>query len=324
MFGSQVKYEIMFKYITMEEVLVPTIKDLPKDQNGYVALDRLRHHESVVMYFRNILGTQPWDIEDFEIYFDARWRMFFYSGGKVKLRTPDEMLAHSLRKARRGVDLAQPIAEADIRALEKLHIETIERVLMVLYQDSHSGGAQEVGGANVQYAVDRLTAQKKLLGVVPAIVDKYGCKSLSLRRLVTLDLLLNAIEDKGAISDMKLQARIKLADLFAEKIRTGEELSVSTPDELEHLLTLPFQNNGMDQPMANALARNQELLTTASSEKLIALMQCFKKFAWDLASEVVGKKLLEKIAMERMSQLKRDILIAVAEVPTLREVCMVG
>ena len=31
---SLVKYDTMFKYITMEEVLVPIMKDLPKDTKG--------------------------------------------------------------------------------------------------------------------------------------------------------------------------------------------------------------------------------------------------------------------------------------------------
>ncbi len=96
-----------------------------------MSLDALRSHESVLMYFRNILGAPAWDVEDFETYFDAHWQQWYYSGGKVKLRTKDEQLAHSLRKAKKGTDLAGPIAEADTKGLEKLHIETVERVLMV-------------------------------------------------------------------------------------------------------------------------------------------------------------------------------------------------
>lgn len=98
---SLVKYDTMFKYITMEEVLLPVMKELPKDSKGYCALDQLRYHDNVVMYFKNILGSAPWDLEDFETYFDAHWQQWFYSGGKIKLRTRDEQLVHSLRKAKK-------------------------------------------------------------------------------------------------------------------------------------------------------------------------------------------------------------------------------
>ena len=44
---SLVKYDTMFRYITIEEVLVPIMKDLPKDQHGYTDLQSLRNHDQV-------------------------------------------------------------------------------------------------------------------------------------------------------------------------------------------------------------------------------------------------------------------------------------
>ncbi|CAD7944886.1 unnamed protein product [Amoebophrya sp. A120] len=350
-----VKYDTMFKYVTMEEVLVPSMKDLSKDEHGYVELDRLRTHESVAMYFRNILGTSVWDVEDFETYFDAHWQQWYYSNGKVKLRTRDEQLAHALRKAKKGTDLAGPIAEADPSGLEKLHLETVERCLMVLWKDTGSSAStsgttsNEAGGPvstsatstsssdNIQYAVDKLTAQKKLLTALPMIVDScFHDPSLELHRFVTLDLLINSIEDKN-LSQAKLKVREKLAELFAKKLdgayqafSNGSSDTVSTTllkywriasiEELEVLLTLPLKAADVDTQLSVLCA---DAISGSSTEKLLGVVKTARKMEMPLFVETVGRALLQKLPKETLSPKKRDILLCVAEIPTLVDACIV-
>eukprot|EP00392_Amoebophrya_sp_AT5.2_P006060 g6070.t1 len=406
----RVKYDIMFKYVTMEEVLIPTVKELPKDHHGYVQLEQLMCHDSIIMYFRNILGTQPWDLEDFETYFDAHWQQWYYSGGKVKLRTRDEQLAHSLRKAKKGVDLASPIAEAELKGLEKLHIETVERALMVLFRDN--------SGASIQYAVDKLTAQKKLLQVIPAIIDgsivvKNGIDGASggqgnvgapvgagssgastssttagggattgnepgssaaggtasaagelqvpappvdpashtinqeelptLHRLVTLDLLINAIEDRS-LSELKLVVRRKFAEMFTRQLlylsEAGEEhqlggaggaagkqgasvrnnWKVATIEELEVLLSLPFNGPEIDPHIAHITS---EAVASGSTEKLLGVVRKARKLGMPLFTETLGRILLQKLPREALSPKKKDIILCVAEIPTLVDATIV-
>ncbi|CAD7972628.1 unnamed protein product [Amoebophrya sp. A25] len=354
---SLVKYDTMFKYVTMEEVLVPSMIELSSsgsgavDSNGYVSLDRLRSHESVILYFRNILGTQPWDAEDFETYFDAHWQQWYYSGGKVKLRTRDEQLAHSLRKAKKGTDLAAPIAEADPKALEKLHLETVERVLMVLWRDN--------SGASIQYAVDKMTAQKKLLQAVPGIIEASSVDSLGLHRLVTLDLLVNSIEDRS-LHALKLELRKHFAQLFARKAEevvfgsrttsgasTTEQVlgtqeaevarkvwRISTIEELEVVLTLPLDVKSVDPLLAADASHVQDgleggpispliadkLLDNSSTEKLKALLKIARNLEMPMFSQTLARTLLfAKLPKETLSQKKRDILLCVADLPGLAE-----
>ncbi|CAL1126083.1 unnamed protein product [Cladocopium goreaui] len=59
-----VDFESMFKFITLEEVLEPIFSESP---GAWIDLAKLRDDEAVKSHFKEVMGKEVWDVEDFQV-----------------------------------------------------------------------------------------------------------------------------------------------------------------------------------------------------------------------------------------------------------------
>lgn len=67
-----VDYASMYKYQTIEEVLIPAVQALSGDD--YVSVSALREDKTVRQYFQGTLRKAVWSQEDFETYFQGHYK----------------------------------------------------------------------------------------------------------------------------------------------------------------------------------------------------------------------------------------------------------
>lgn len=167
-----VPYEKMFKYLHPTEVMIPLMPKLEKDEEGYAAISTLREHPEVVSYFHQVLETELWEMEDFAAFFDAHYQTWDCMNGKVKYRSHTEQLLLTLKQATKPEDVTASIASAAMADLECLKLSSVLRLLTTLICGSGRG-------ASIGQGVDKLTCQKKLIAVLPAIINRTVAMELT-------------------------------------------------------------------------------------------------------------------------------------------------
>lgn len=128
-----VDYVQMFRFITMEEVLMPAVVKLGGGLD-YVSLETVRADSDIRAYFEKVVQRPVWTDEDFWIFFESRSNDFDYDSkrGMVRLRSKQEQLANSLQRAQGDVEVAATISKAGEGSLALLPMDTFEVVLDTL------------------------------------------------------------------------------------------------------------------------------------------------------------------------------------------------
>ena len=72
---SLLDFNMMFKFITVQEVLLPVLQQYEADKS-FVPLDKILTNHSIIQYFQNVRQEPVWDRDDFEIFFEGHYDMF--------------------------------------------------------------------------------------------------------------------------------------------------------------------------------------------------------------------------------------------------------
>ncbi|CAJ1343909.1 unnamed protein product [Effrenium voratum] len=71
-----VDFASMFKFITLQEVLEPIFSS--EAPGTWIELSKLQDDEAVKSHFKEVMGKEVWDAEDFQAYFEGHWATFEY------------------------------------------------------------------------------------------------------------------------------------------------------------------------------------------------------------------------------------------------------
>lgn len=266
-----VDFGVMFRFIEMEEVLQPAVAAY----KGWVKLAELRRDPNILLYFSNILQKPVWDNEDFITYFEGHWETWEFNkdSQSVRLRPPEEKLAQLLNSARDTDAICSVIAGAKDE-LTKLPLPAAVKALMVL------ANASNVDGMDVTKTIDRITAQKKLLaslGAILAATTSSETSNLTLIDLLDVADLVNAVGGSSPAPDLlqtRQSALVSVADFAFKQLAerqakadgVQEALAVGT---LSRVLQLPG-SAAVDTALA---AMCQPIIADVGMEKALELVK---------------------------------------------------
>jgi len=259
-----VDFSIMFRFIEMEEVLQPVIAA----QKDWVTLSSLRQDPNIIMYFQNILQKPMWDNDDFITYFDGHWETWEFDkqAQAVRLRPPEEKLAQLVNKASTMDGMAAIVASAK-EALAKLPLRAAVKALVVLARATHEEGL------DISIAINRVSAQKKILSNFGAIVHaamNVRKESLPITDLLDVADLVLTVGGQRPSSDVE-QSRQSAQDVVAEIIFQQLELAKAQLDSsmVTRVLTLPGASSN-DRTLASMC---QGLVSQFSSEQALEVVK---------------------------------------------------
>eukprot|EP00927_Polykrikos_kofoidii_P032244 TRINITY_DN27530_c0_g1_i1.p1 TRINITY_DN27530_c0_g1~~TRINITY_DN27530_c0_g1_i1.p1 ORF type:complete len:1263 (+),score=214.78 TRINITY_DN27530_c0_g1_i1:33-3791(+) len=232
-----VDFQAMFKFIDIEEVLRPVLES----HSGWVPLDTLKRDTNVVAYFSNILQKPIWDDDDFQMYFEGHyeiWEFRAYTSGKaVRLRDPEERLAHALDRVRDVDDVACLIHSAG---------EELRRLSWRCATTSLAKLVRPGGSEDLSLVVQRMDAHRQILCVCKESLAAAPSEEISLHDLSQLAKTLQAVSANPSLSPdvhqraadtSSVAARLVIARLSAEK--RGCKVSTIPLTDLRALLALP-------------------------------------------------------------------------------------
>lgn len=234
-----VDFGVMFRFIEMEEVLQPAVAAY----KGWVTLTELRRDPNILLYFSNILQKPVWDNEDFIVYFDGHWQTWEYNKEtqSVRLRPPEEKLAQMLNSARAADGVCSVIAGAK-EELCRMPLPAAVKALMVL-----ASAPPDADPMDVSKTIDRITAQKKLLSSLAAILAATtggGETALPVGDLLDVADLAVAVGGASPASDLlqtRQAAQQSVADFVFRQLASGQsKLEAAT---LPRVLRLPGSSN---------------------------------------------------------------------------------
>ncbi|CAK9025613.1 unnamed protein product [Durusdinium trenchii] len=146
-----VDFASMFKFITLEEVLQPIFS--AEEAGVWIELAKLQDDEAVKSHFKEVMGKDVWDVEDFQAYFEGHWATFEYNAEekKARMRPKQERLAKQLRATPKAEEVVAAVAKTDESELQRLPVGALARALTALAKASSTDGeAGEATSAQIQ------------------------------------------------------------------------------------------------------------------------------------------------------------------------------
>eukprot|EP00931_Biecheleriopsis_adriatica_P007380 TRINITY_DN108670_c0_g1_i1.p1 TRINITY_DN108670_c0_g1~~TRINITY_DN108670_c0_g1_i1.p1 ORF type:complete len:981 (-),score=222.15 TRINITY_DN108670_c0_g1_i1:17-2959(-) len=291
-----VDFSQMFRFITMDEVLLPAIVSLGGDRT-YVSLEQILADMNIRVYFEKVLQRAPWNYEDFGYFFGSRSDEFDYDSQSymVRLRSKQEQLSNSLQRAKSAADLAASISRADDRMLELLPLETVEMVLETLGQPP----PVEEGASAV---VNHMDAQKKILAAMHKACEQ---SKASFKQLLSLHAKIvkfggEALEAK--IAAKRSEAARSLGGFMSDEISkngVGDEFTFQVFCSMCEMV-LDWKLCGEDVAKAA-----EPLLRGKSLTELLPPLRALVKASAGAAVELVGRAvwdLLPKLGPEEVAE----------------------
>lgn len=145
-----VDFESMFKFITLEEVLEPIFSESP---GAWIDLAKLRDDEAVKSHFKEVMGKEVWDVEDFQAYFEGHWATFEYNAEeqKARMRPKHERLAKQLRATPKAQEVVAAVSKTDESELHRLPVGALARALTALAKVANAEeNSEESTSAQIQ------------------------------------------------------------------------------------------------------------------------------------------------------------------------------
>ena len=221
-------FNMMFKFITINEVLVPVLQSLGADK-GYINIQEVKESQSIIQYFSGVRAEPVWDREDFETFFEAHFEKFDSKDDEdgnllVKLRSKEERLAAQIRRATDPKELVKVISET--RDCNDLPLSTALHVLQVLDGDEEDG---------VSAVVNRMAARKKMVLSLPKILKR---EAGDLKTVLAISHLIPDMSLMGLENEERCKKAIMyaLSDSALDALKDGEKFPAV---HLEALLELP-------------------------------------------------------------------------------------
>lgn len=235
-----VDYSVMYKFIEIEEVLLPTVMQL----GDWVSLSAIRSDKNVTAYFQNILGRPVWDEEDFLTYFEGHWTQWEYNPDSqcVRARSPAEKLGHQLESCRTTADVASAIAGAG-EELQALPLQAAMRALKILAEHSTTPAAGE--SLDVMAAVNRAAAFKRILSGMKGIcasARKAENTSFGLGILLAFVDIICALGNDSASPEIRTAAIESVTEEILSQLSLGQNAPPAFKvnlDDLARILKLP-------------------------------------------------------------------------------------
>lgn len=252
-----VDYSAMYKYMTMDEVLIRAVQGQGKG-DGFVKLSDLRADMSVRVYFQRTLGCAVWNNRDFETFFEGHFEQWDYDQkrARVRMRTREKKV-NIAAKAPISHAARAPTGSSSKNCVERLQrAERPEQVAHALLQASEEElgcmpadaaiyaltrlAEAVAGGTDLQ---DYASAGKMLLNAVPSLCERGGEDGLGLALLLHLHRAASSMATAYSGTDIDLMSSVgwtrrRLAALANARLsQTPEELKV---DLLQELLSMPF------------------------------------------------------------------------------------
>ncbi|CAJ1402292.1 unnamed protein product [Effrenium voratum] len=265
-----VDFASMFKFITLQEVLEPIFSS--EAPGTWIELSKLQDDEAVKSHFKEVMGKEVWDAEDFQAYFEGHWATFEYKPQEkvARLRPRHERLAKRLRATPKAEEVVAAVSQSAEGDLQNLPIGALARALTALAKASEDA-------AHAQTADESTAAQIRLLAALRAVKLK-GEESTD---IPAFELLHSAekVQELGGDNpdDTVLVQRTAAARILASKAAHAAnkeggmiEAGFTLPDVLRFLL-LPG-TAGRDMLLATAcvplfegrrLPEQREVLRTA-------------------------------------------------------------
>mmetsp|Transcript_24282 Transcript_24282/g.53991 ORF Transcript_24282/g.53991 Transcript_24282/m.53991 type:complete len:858 (-) Transcript_24282:63-2636(-) len=171
-----VDFSTMFKFIDLEEVLVPATKTDP--EGTWVPVTTLSEKADVKSYFRKVLKTPVWGTEDFAAFFRGHFAIWDYrdEDSSVRLRSPEERLGQHLCATYSSETAVNLIVESGTE-LQRISLEAAARAVKLLAESEPTDELGDEAGLGA--------ARVKLIGALPniALAEKPEAE-------VSLELLL--------------------------------------------------------------------------------------------------------------------------------------
>jgi len=144
-----VDFQSMFKFITLEEVLEPIFSG--EEAGTWIDLAKLRDDEAVKSHFKEVMGKEVWDAEDFQAYFEGHWATFEYNAEeqKARMRPKHERLAKQLRATPKAEEVMAAVSKTDETELQRLPVGALARALTSLAKAS-TETSDEATAAQIQ------------------------------------------------------------------------------------------------------------------------------------------------------------------------------
>lgn len=310
---SFVDFSVMFKFIDIEEVLLPSVA---QHGGSWLTLRELQKDPNVRLYFQNILGRPVWDLDDFQTYFEGHWSVWEYRAKdqSVRIRPPSEKLGQLLKSARTRDDVASAIAGAGAE-LEQLSMAAAARALQVL-----ADPAKDSDGTDITAAVNRVTAQKKMLAAMKGIVtiaSQGGQTDLSLRQLLTVIDQVSVLcgDQSGSVAIQRADAIEFICDVIVGQIELGTLVAPAfevTFEDLLRLLRIPYMS-GREHALKLVC---EPLLAVADSAPLMMMLRdaaaagC-RGVADQVAAVLLGQ--LPGMSLSEAVQLLQEVAVAGAQ-----------
>lgn len=289
-----VDYTSMFRYMTLEEVLIPVIQGFGGDK-VYVSVTALREDQSVRHYFQITLKKAVWSHEDFESYFEGHYQQWDYDPqhNRVRIRSKQARLMHSLTKSQNPMDVAAAVSSAG-DVMSTLPVDVAEGVLSTLEQPLS-------GSENVTACVNYMTAQKLLLSALPDI-----CRQAHLRQLLTIYMKVVNLGGSAATKDLVAQrdgAAKALASVLSDQIgANGVQQGEITWEVLKVLCAMPLDWGVCGEQLRGSVG---PLLVDQPLPELVPLLHA--------AVKVSAQQVVELIAAAVQGQLSGATPALVAE-----------
>ena len=169
-------YTRMYKYIQIEEVIIPVVKGLGEQLGGekWVPIPRLAKDQNITMFFQQVQESAVWDKEEFETYFDAHYEHFEYDqegDGKVRIVSPMTLLIKQLERAKNTNEYSTVLLGSD--KVSELSLQLLLQALGRLGDDIPE--KEDISGT-----IDRAAAYKKMFTIIPPVLKEKELKDLSL------------------------------------------------------------------------------------------------------------------------------------------------
>eukprot|EP00928_Gymnodinium_smaydae_P000041 TRINITY_DN1001_c0_g2_i1.p1 TRINITY_DN1001_c0_g2~~TRINITY_DN1001_c0_g2_i1.p1 ORF type:complete len:942 (+),score=260.03 TRINITY_DN1001_c0_g2_i1:132-2957(+) len=328
-----VDFSAMFKFIDIEEVLLPAAAALAP-AGGWFSIDALKNDTNVQTYFRSILGKPVWDNEDFATYFEGHWGLWQYEPKDqcVRVRLPSERLSQQLDSAKTADEVAGAISNAG-EELQMLSIQATWKAMQVLASADAPGAASNGGaatgaksgggtvGLDVIAAVNRVAANKKICAALRAILataQQANSPNFTLSNLVGMAETIATLGGERANYDLVAQRTAALqlvADIVFAQVELGEQalhtFQVRLID-LSRLLKLP----GVADKEVAILNALRPVLPDAA---LPVLVQATK-----VAASASCSSLADAFAVSALEKLRVPGLSSVETLSTLKNLAEAG
>eukprot|EP00928_Gymnodinium_smaydae_P038691 TRINITY_DN26632_c0_g3_i1.p1 TRINITY_DN26632_c0_g3~~TRINITY_DN26632_c0_g3_i1.p1 ORF type:complete len:984 (-),score=235.93 TRINITY_DN26632_c0_g3_i1:370-3321(-) len=267
-------FNVSERFKTIDEVLLPAVLDCGGAKE-YVKLTRICQDQRVQLYFQKTMGGAVWDFNDFAFHFHAHSDRWDYDPQQqvLRLRGPEEKRQRLLLRAKSPEELAATLLGPGSEDMQRLPIDILERVLLVLSAGQSASppqtlATQEASGGGPASVP---AAQVRAMGILRDTCLASN-PALPLSRLLALWPTLRNFGGKALLPQVlraKKEAVETVGRYCSKLLQRADDTSVDF-DALGVLLSMPLD---WDQCGATLAQRAQQLIARRPLEDLTPLMR---------------------------------------------------